>query len=227
MSVTERLQAAFAHLSACPNARLIAVSKGQPLEKILEAYACGQRDFGENYAQELIEKSAELAVRGIRDIRWHFIGHLQTNKVKQLLPLVSSIHTIDSARLAQEISKRWTALGRAGALSVFAEVNVDREPSKSGVFPEDLAGLLTATKDLPGLDWAGLMCVPSREAGLSGEAFRALAKLERSSRPVTRGELSMGMSGDYEVALREGAGASRVWIRLGTGIFGERARRPG
>jgi pyridoxal phosphate enzyme (YggS family) len=223
--VAEKLQQVRSLLSGHPNAALIAVSKGQPFEKILEAYHAGQRDFGENYVQELLEKDAQVRAAGITDLRWHFIGHLQTNKVKALLPVVSAIHTVGSQRLAQELSKRWASSGRSGRLPVFLEVNIDREESKGGLDPDTVLAEYAAMRELPGLEWRGLMCIPAPEGGRSGESFRRLVKLEMQLRPGTAGELSMGMSDDYEIALREGAGASKVWIRIGTGIFGARQPR--
>ena len=222
MSISSKLEAIRAEFSRFRNADLIAVSKFHSVENILEAYAAGQRDFGENYVQELLEKDARLRERGIEDIRWHFIGHLQSNKVKQLLPIVSVIHTVDSVKLANEISKRWHALGRAGPLPMFLEVNVDREESKAGFDPDSLLAALPELQALPGLDWRGLMCIPSPEGGVSGQSFRHLVELEGRCRPMTQGELSMGMSEDYVVALREGEAASKVWVRIGTGIFGRR-----
>jgi pyridoxal phosphate enzyme (YggS family) len=220
--ISEALTRVREQLAEFPNAALVAVSKRQPVEKLLEAYRLGQRDFGENYVQELLEKDAQLREQGVTDIRWHFLGHLQTNKVKQLLPVVSVIHAVGSFKLAQEISKRWQACGRADKLAVFLEVNIDREDSKGGLDPDLLPTEFANMRELPGLDWRGLMCIPSREGGLSGDAFRRLANLERGCRPWTAGELSMGMSEDYPVALREGALATRLWIRIGTGIFGAR-----
>ncbi|MEN9722027.1 MAG: hypothetical protein RJB38_13, partial [Pseudomonadota bacterium] len=136
MSFTERWNLIQGELQAFQNAKLIAVSKSQPIERILEAYELGQRDFGENYVQELLEKARFCHERGLNDIRWHFIGHLQTNKVKALAPIVSAVHSVDSIRVAQELSKRWLALGKTEKLSVFLEVNVEAEPSKSGFSPE-------------------------------------------------------------------------------------------
>jgi pyridoxal phosphate enzyme (YggS family) len=223
--VLERLREIRTQLSPFSNASLIAVSKGHPVEKLLEAYREGQRDFGENYAQELLEKDDQLKREGISDIRWHFIGHLQTNKVKALISRVSAFHTVSSFKLAQEISKRWESLGRTGRVPVFLEVNVDREPSKEGFDPDAVTAEFAALATLPGLDWRGLMCIPSPEGGRTGSAFRRLVELERQCRPRTAGELSMGMSEDFGVALREGAEASKVWIRIGTGIFGQRPPR--
>ena len=224
--IADRLGVIREQLAAFPNATLIAVSKNQSLEKIREAYRLGQRDFGENYVQELVSKSEQLASEGLSEIRWHFIGKLQTNKVKHLLPVVSSIHTVDSRKLAEEISKRWTSQGHDKKTAVFAEVNIDHESGKHGFSPAEVVRQVESMKDLPGLDWRGLMCIPSRSGGLSGASFRRLVELEQQCRPVTAGELSMGMSEDYTVALREGFGASRLWVRLGTGVFGPREDRP-
>jgi PLP dependent protein len=195
-------------------ARLIAVSKGQSVEHIQELYRAGQRDFGENYVQEILAKHQTLSSRGITDIRWHFLGHLQTNKVKQLVPLNPVIHSLDSVRLAQEISKRAT-----GRVQVLVEVNVESEPSKTGVLPGGLAELLSGVSGLAGLEVRGLMCIPSREGGRSGEAFRNLRALRDAHRErLGPGELSMGMSEDFEVASREGSS----WVRVGTALFGPR-----
>jgi len=208
-----RIQAALAGTGA----RLIAVSKGQPLEKIEALYRLGQRDFGENYVQELLAKSPELAARGLEGIRWHFIGHLQTNKVRALVPIVQEIHAVDSLRLAEEISRRSQGAGKR--LPVLIEVNLEAEPSKSGITPEALGGLAEALSRLPGVELRGLMCIPSREGGLSGEAFRRLRALrDAHSGLLGPGELSMGMSEDFEVAAREGS----TWVRVGTALFGPR-----
>ena len=197
--------------------RLVAVSKGQPFDKIAELYRAGHRDFGENYVQEMAEKAALAASAGLVGIRWHFLWHLQTNKVKQLLGHVFMIHSVDSRRLAEEISKRAMAAGLK--VPVLIEVNVDAQESKSGVAPEGLGTLITEIASLPGIEIRGLMCIPSREGGLTGEAFRYLRALrDEYQTRLGPGELSMGMSEDYPVALREGA----TWVRVGTALFGPR-----
>ena len=104
---------------------LIAVSKLQPLEKIIELYELGHRDFGENHVQELVRKARALEDKGLRGIEWHMIGHLQTNKIKKLVPFVSAVHTIDSERVASELCSAWTQAKRHGKLKVFIEVNID------------------------------------------------------------------------------------------------------
>lgn len=195
---------------------LIAVSKTRSADDVEALYRMGQRDFGENYVQELLEKATALKERGYKDIRWHFIGHLQTNKVKSLLPIVYAIQSVDSVKLAEEISKR------AGPRKIpcYLNVNIDCEESKSGFAPQDVAEAARAISALPGIDLLGLMCIPAPRS--NGEdrkiPFAALRELEKSCRPHTKGALSMGMSDDFEAALKEGSTA----VRIGTLIFGSR-----
>lgn len=199
---------------------LLAVSKGQPISKIKELYSLGHRVFAENYVQELLEKAKELE-GSCPEIQWHFIGHLQRNKVKALVAKIHSIHSVDSGSLAQELSKRWLALGRAEKLTVFLEVNIDGESSKSGVSVEEARDASEEIAALPGLELLGLMCVPSKIDGSGGLAFGRLRELEVNCRPFTQGKLSMGMSSDFELALHEGA----THIRVGTLLFGERSTK--
>jgi pyridoxal phosphate enzyme (YggS family) len=200
---------------------LIAVSKTQPVEAIAALYALGHRDFGENYAQELAEK-AERLKEACPGIRWHFIGHLQTNKVKAVLPHAHSIHSVDSERLAAEIDKRWQQLHGTGAppLPCFVEINVDGEDSKAGAAP-DQAQALTAriASSFACIRLEGLMAIPATERTEDvARSFARLRELEARCRPATSGLLSMGMSGDYELAIREGA----THVRVGTALFGAR-----
>jgi pyridoxal phosphate enzyme (YggS family) len=197
---------------------LVAVSKVQTIEAIEAAYHLGQRDFGENYVQELAQKAEELDRRGCTGIRWHFIGHLQTNKVKALMPWVSCIQSVDSVKLAQEISKRWKASGRGGKLAVFLQVNQDAEASKSGVPESEAVVRAQEIAALEGLELEGLMSIPD-PSGDTMSAFRRLRELEKRSRPATRGMLSMGKSSDFEAAIQEGA----THVRVGTSFFGPRA----
>jgi PLP dependent protein len=199
-------------------ANLLAVSKKQSIEKILELYELGQRDFSENYVQELVEKAQILKEKGHLSIRWHFIGHLQRNKVKVLLPWVSSIHSLDSLRLAEEISKQWVGLNQEIAFPVFIQVNIDEEESKSGLYPKEVFSLAQKLSEFSALDLKGLMCIPSTENADMRVPFRKLKQLELDCRPYTKGMLSMGMSSDYPVALEEGA----THIRVGTALFGTR-----
>jgi pyridoxal phosphate enzyme (YggS family) len=217
-AIRAKIDAAAKAAGRAPDSvRLVAVSKTHPFEKIAKLYAAGHRDFGENYVQELLEKAKLAREQGLEEIRWHFIGHLQTNKVKALLPDVAVIHGVGSFRLAQEISKRASALGRR--MRVLIEVNIDDEESKSGARISELRDLAEGIAALPQLELAGLMCIP--DPGRSGgprESFRRLAALEAELRPLTHGELSMGMTSDFPDAIAEGA----TLVRVGTAIFGER-----
>lgn len=194
---------------------LVAVSKTQPPDAIREAYAAGQRDFGENYAQEWRAKADALA--DLPELRWHFIGGLQTNKVKYLAGRVAFVHTVDRAELAEEISRRWA---RAGAVArVFLEVDLAGEERKAGCPPGDVAPLLARLRELPAIEPVGLTCIPP-PADDPRPHFRALRAL--GDRLGLR-ELSMGMSGDWPVAVEEGA----TFVRIGTAIFGARPPREG
>lgn len=199
------------------SAHLIAVSKTHSFEKIKILYEAGQRDFGENYVQELLEKAVLAAAAGLSEIRWHFIGHLQTNKVKVLLPNIYAIHSVDSMKLASEISKRAERV-----IPIFLEVNIDAEESKSGIQISELRKVTEEIATLPKLKLLGVMGIPDplRAEGVRG-AFHRLAALEADLRPLTQGELSMGMTTDFREALAEGA----TYIRVGTAIFGERSPR--
>jgi len=206
--VRERIAQACARAGrAQGSVTLAAVSKGQPMEKIREAFAAGQTLFAENYAQELREKSSALP-----DAEWHFIGALQSNKARMVVGRAALIHTCDRISLARELAKR-----AEGAQRVLLEVNIGREPQKSGVLPEEAPGLLDAVRALPQLRCEGLMCIPPAE-GDPRPHFRALRELGEK---LGLRELSMGMSADYEAAIEEGA----TIVRVGTAIFGERIRR--
>ncbi|MFO0581820.1 MAG: YggS family pyridoxal phosphate-dependent enzyme [Anaeromyxobacter sp.] len=208
MSVGERARAILARIPA--GATLVAVSKTQPAEAIREAYAAGVRDFGENYAQEWRAKADALA--DLADLRWHFIGSLQTNKARLLAGRVACVHAVDRLELARELSKRWAALGKT--LKIFLEVNTGGEASKGGCAPAEAEALAAAVKALPALELAGLMCIPPPEDDPRPH-FRALRALR--DRLGLR-ELSMGMSADWEAALEEGS----TFVRVGSAIFGAR-----
>jgi pyridoxal phosphate enzyme (YggS family) len=208
--------------------RLIAVSKFQSTAAIRSAYQLGQRDFGENYVQELEQKAAEL--RDLADLRWHVIGHLQRNKARFVTGLASLVHTVDSIDLARELDKRKSAatarvahdLGSgATRLSVLVEVNVAGERQKSGLSPASLPELLGVIESTQSLRLAGLMCVPPQtvEASESRAFFEELSRLRALHGGVQRlPELSMGMSADLEYAVAAGA----TLVRVGTAIFGAR-----
>jgi pyridoxal phosphate enzyme (YggS family) len=196
---------------------LVAVSKTQPPERIREACDHGCRDFGENYVQEAIAKMALL-----RDapVRWHFIGHLQTNKAKEVAMHFDWVHGIDRARLASALSKARSA-GRP-ALDVCLQVNISGEATKGGVEPGDAVALAREVAPMPNLRLRGLMGMASftDEAKVQREQFAALREtLERiRGEGIEMDTLSMGMSGDFESAIAEGS----TMVRIGTAIFGER-----
>ncbi len=199
---------------------LIAVSKTKPLSMLREAYEYGCRDFGENKVQELVEKYEALP----KDIRWHMIGHLQRNKVKYVVGRVSLIHSVDSLRLAQEISKE--SVKKQVTTDILLEVNIAGEASKFGLSCSDaVAELAGQIAGLPAVRIRGLMTVAPyvEDPEENRQYFRALKQLsvdimQKNIDNVNMDVLSMGMTGDYEVAVSEGAGC----VRVGTGIFGER-----
>jgi pyridoxal phosphate enzyme (YggS family) len=209
VSIAARLAALRASIPA--GVTLVAVSKTQAPEAIREAYAAGQRDFGENYAQEWREKADALA--DLEGIRWHFIGALQTNKVKYLAGRVAAIHTVDRIELAREISRRFAA--KQATARVFLEVNVGAEASKAGCAPDAVPALAEAVKALPAIELAGLMCIPPAEADPRPH-FRALRGLRDR---LGLAELSMGMSADWRIAIEEGT----TCVRVGSALFGARA----
>jgi PLP dependent protein len=202
---------------AVGSVRLVAVSKGKPAEAIRAAYAAGQRDFGENYAQELEEKA--LALRDLEGLRWHAIGRLQRNKAKQVVRLARVIHAVDREDLAVEIGRRASAEGLS--VDALAEVNISGEISKGGCAPGALEGLLAAMRRTAGLRVVGLMTIPpaSEDPEASRPVFAALRGLrDQLGGAEALPELSMGMTHDYEIAIAEGA----TMVRVGTAIFGAR-----
>ncbi len=233
LRVRERIrQAAFGCGRAPESVRLVAVSKRQPAAKIRAAYALGQRDFGENYAQELLAKQRELS--DLTDLRWHMIGALQRNKVASLMGVISAVHSVGSLRLIEELGKRAAAqpvpperrLLEQGELAVFLEVNISGEPQKAGCAPEELEALIAAVLAQPSLRLRGLMAIPAvaepgaDAAARAREQFQALAELrERHGGSERLPELSIGMSADLELAVACGSS----WVRVGTDIFGARA----
>lgn len=197
--------------------RLLAVSKTKPVEAILEAAAAGQRDFGENFVQEGLEKIRKC---GRDDLVWHFIGHLQSNKTRLVAEHFHWVHTVDRLKIARRLSEQRPR--QAQALNVCIEVNIDAEPSKSGVAPKDVAALAHAIAPLPGLRLRGLMCLPAIRQGLE-EQRRPFARLRElltvlNDEGLQLDTLSMGMSADYAAAIHEGA----TIVRVGTAIFGAR-----
>ena len=198
---------------------LIAVSKTKPVEMLQEIYDCGCRDFGENKVQEIMDKYEKLP----NDIRWHMIGHLQRNKVKYIVDKVYLIHSVDSLRLAEEISKE--AVKKNVTVKVLLEVNVAKEETKFGLLTEEVLDFYKEVIDLPGLKVCGLMTIApyvenseeNRQHFVNLKQLMVDIESEKTDN-ISVGELSMGMTGDYEVAIEEGA----TYVRVGTGIFGER-----
>lgn len=198
---------------------LIAVSKTKPVSMLQEIYDHGCRDFGENKVQELVEKYEVLP----KDIRWHLIGHLQRNKVKYVVDKAALIHSVDSFKLAEEISKE--ALKKNVEVDILIEVNVAEEESKFGAKAEDTVELVSQVAKLPGIHIKGLMTIAPyvENPEDNRQYFAQLRQLSvdisaKNIDNVTMNVLSMGMTGDYETAVSEGA----TLVRVGTGIFGER-----
>jgi pyridoxal phosphate enzyme (YggS family) len=225
--IRARIDAACARAGRAPSeVELIWVSKTHPVPRILEAHAAGARLFGENRVQEILEKFPlpPDASGQARDYALHLIGSLQRNKVRKVLPLCAAIHSVDSPAL-------WETLDRvAGELGVrrdvFVQVNTSREPAKSGLEPSELLPTLEKLASAPNLNLIGLMTLGPVEGGAEAArgCFRELASLLRSAREKFRdrypdlGKLSMGMSGDFETAVEEGA----HFVRVGTALFGSR-----
>ncbi len=211
-------QKAFAQIGSetgAKGARLVAVSKTKPAEDIEALYALGQRDFGENYVQELLEKEAKLP----KDIRWHFIGHLQSNKVKYLAPFVHLIHGVDSEKLLREIDKQGGKAARK--LDVLLQVHIAREETKFGMDAAELQQVFSNRYNYPNTRIRGLMGMASFTE--DGEAVRREFQYLKSLYDRYREEyqldtLSMGMSGDYRMALEEGSSL----VRIGSLLFGAR-----
>lgn len=198
---------------------LIAVSKTKPVEALQEAYDAGMRDFGENKVQEIVEKYDKLP----QDIRWHLIGHLQTNKVKYIIDKVYMIHSVDSYKLACEISKH--AQKHNVIMPILIEVNVANEETKFGVKPENTEELVKMISQLPAISVKGLMTVApfTENPEENSTYFSTLKQLlvdinAKNIDNVNMDCLSMGMSGDYMVAINEGS----TYVRVGTSIFGQR-----
>ncbi|MGB2694476.1 MAG: YggS family pyridoxal phosphate-dependent enzyme [Dehalococcoidia bacterium] len=219
MSVEENLRRVRERIaSACERAgrstgevTLVGVSKGFPPEAVSEAYDAGLRDFGENRVQEAEAKIEALAASG-RTPRWHLVGHLQTNKAKNVTNLFAILHSVDSVRLAQAVSRH-----AREAVPILLEVNVAEEASKFGFTPQELAPALGDIKRLPNLDVRGLMTVApmTDDPQRVRPVFRRLRELRDETGLE---ELSMGMTDDFEVAIEEGA----TLVRVGRAIFGPR-----
>ena len=204
---------------------LVCVSKFHPAEAIMEAYQCGERDFGESRVQELLPKYEALP----KDIRWHFIGHLQTNKVKQIVPFVHMIHSVDSVRLLETINREAEKIGRR--VKVLLEVHVAKEETKSGFTPEEILSLDIQLSTFNYVDICGIMGMATNtdDAQEWRRCFREIKSLGKQLLNNTTQsyttlhnptlQISMGMSDDYLVAIEEGS----TMVRIGSTIFGSRA----
>lgn len=224
-TVEERVNEVRARMAkACEKAgrtvdsvQLVAVSKTFPPERVSEVAACGIEVFGENRVQEAAQKIPQCSSR----LRWHLVGHLQSNKVRHAVPLFDVIHSVDSIKLLRQVDAGCADAGKR--MPVLIEVNVAGEASKFGLKPDDVAPLLEAAASCAHAEVCGLMTVPpfTPDAASAAPFFRQLRELrDRCERESGRAlpELSMGMSHDFEVAIAEGA----TWIRVGSALFGER-----
>ncbi len=219
--IRKRIRAAAVDCGRSPEEiRLVAVSKTKSVETVARGIAAGITDLGENYIQEAREKIAALSSH---DVTWHFIGHLQSNKARYAVGLFDLIHTIDSVKLAHEVNRQ--ALRQGIVQKVLIQVNIGQEATKSGVLAEETTALALAVSSLDNLSLEGLMTLPPmfnapEQARPCFAAVRKLAeKIAAEQIPNIRmAELSMGMTGDFEAAIAEGA----TIVRVGTAIFGER-----
>ena len=196
---------------------LLAVSKTKPVDMVLEAAGAGQRDFGENFVQEGVDKIAATAGR---DLVWHFIGHLQSNKTRMVAEHFDWVHTIDRLKIARRLSAQRP--GARADLNVCIQVNIDDEPGKSGVGEAELPGLARSVAALPRLRLRGLMCLPAMREGFEAqrEPFARMRRLadDLTASGIPLDTLSMGMSDDFRAAIFEGS----TIVRIGTAIFGAR-----
>lgn len=217
----ERLHQALKNADRPLNsAALLAVSKTKPASLIRQAWQLGQREFGENYLQEALEKQAELA--DLDDIVWHFIGPLQSNKTRSVAENFAWMHSVERLKIAKRLSEQRPE--HLAPLNICLQVNISRETSKSGVMPEEVAALAHEVAALPRLQLRGLMAIPAPADSLSAqrapfaELRQLLIELQSALPETPLDTLSMGMSDDLEAAILEGA----TLVRLGTAIFGAR-----
>lgn len=216
-AVRARMAAACARAGrALDSVQLLAASKYQSAASIRAAYQHGQRDFGENYVQELAQKAAQLS--DLADLRWHLIGRLQTNKVKDAVRLGCVVQTLDSQRLCEALAQRAAAAGKR--IEVFLQVNISDEPQKAGVTVAELPQLVAAARASGALELRGLMAIP-RDTEDAQETRAAFQRLRELAGGLGLAELSMGMSDDLEIAIEEGA----TLVRVGTALFGPRPAR--
>lgn len=217
--IRERMASAASRAGRPPEEiTLIAVTKTHGVDRVRAAIDAGVTDFGENYIQEARAKIPEVESIADNPVNWHFIGHLQSNKAKYCVDLFSIVQTVDNYHLAQELSKY--AVKRNKLQSVLIEVNLSGEPQRAGVSPADLLGLIDRMGELPNLSLQGLMGMPPQMSApeQARPFFRSLYQQWETLPEKNRQILSMGMSGDFEVAIEEGA----THVRIGTALFGIR-----
>ncbi|XP_060106934.1 pyridoxal phosphate homeostasis protein [Heteronotia binoei] len=232
-TVKERVQQAAARRPQCLPAvqpRLVAVSKTKPAEMVIEAYKHGQRSFGENYVQELLEKASDSKIlSSCPEIKWHFIGHLQKSNVNKLIavPNLFMLETVDSVKLADRVNSSWQKKGSSEKLKIMVQVNTSGEDSKHGLPPgETVTTVAHIIQKCPSLEFVGLMTIGSFGHDLSkgpNPDFQMLISLrqevcEKLRIPIEKVELSMGMSTDFQHAIEVGS----TNVRIGSTIFGER-----
>lgn len=227
-SVRERVAAAAARSGrAAAEITLVGVTKTVSVIAMREAAGCGLTDLGENRVQEAREKIESFNTAERKSVRWHLIGHLQTNKVKLAVDLFDMIHSVDSFKLASEISRRAATSGRP--MQVLVQVNTSGEDSKFGVLPEEALDLVSRMSELPSVEIVGLMTIGSLEASVSDnrdDARKSFALLRNIRDEIDRSRidgvemkyLSMGMTNDFEIAIEEGSNV----VRIGSAIFGSR-----
>jgi len=217
-SLLARIRAAEQrHHRPSGSVQLLAVSKTQPVAAIAALAAAGQSAFGENYAQEALDKIAALATLGLE---WHFIGPLQANKTRAVAERFAWVHSVDRLKIAERLSVQRPI--ELPPLNICLQVNIDREPAKHGLDPGGVATVAQAVTDLPRLRLRGLMAIPAPVADFAAQR-RPLARLRElqeslNSAGLALDTLSMGMSDDLEAAIAEGA----TWVRIGTALFGPR-----
>ena len=217
--IREKIASSCEQSKRTNNITLVAVSKTKPIESLMEAYNCGQRIFGENKVQELCQKYETMP----KDIQWHMIGHLQRNKVKYIVPFISMIHSVDSVRLAEEISKEASKMQRK--IPILIEVNMAKEESKFGFFEKEVEEAIEIISKLPYIQINGLMTIapytpnPEENRTYFEKMYQLYVDINNKNIDnVHMKVLSMGMTNDYEVAISEGS----TMVRVGTGIFGDR-----
>ena len=199
---------------------LLAVSKTKPASMVREAWELGQRDFGENYLQDALEKIDTLA--GLKDISWHFIGPIQSNKTRDIASHFDWVHSVDRMKIAHRLNDQRP--DDLPPLNICLQVNISSEPSKSGVKPQELPELVKSVSKMPHLKLRGLMAIPAPEQNPEKQRipFKALAELQRQlnkSLQLDMDTLSMGMTDDLEAAIYEGS----TMVRIGTALFGARS----